>query len=169
MRITKEKAELVAKKLTEKKVEKCKNLQNKLAEYVTEIAKSKVPKPVMDMYKEYPKYTKSKEYSICIQGEGIDNYRLSSQGITEKIPYTGEDVSVNKKQSDKIQKLHYKIEDAKKEIKQLQREIETAVYNLRTYNKCEKEFPEAFKHLPKEAITTALSVNISDIRNKLNS
>ena len=166
MRITKEKSELVAKKLTEKKQKEKQVLEENLQEFCYNIALLKIPKPVMDMFKEYPEYVKSSS-EIVVIGEGIDNYNLKHQSIGDSLPRNKEDIPVSKTESNKIQKLSDKITNLKSEIRTLKKEIETAVYNLRTYARVEKEFPEAFKYLPKEQITTALQVNISDIRNKL--
>ena len=166
MRITKEKAELVAKKLTEKKQKEKQVLEENLQEFCYNIALSKIPKPVMDMFKEYPRYVNSSS-EIFVIGEGIDNYNLKYQSISNPLPKAKESIPVTKTESNKIQKLSDKITNLKSEIRTLKKEIETAVYNLKTYSRVEKEFPEAFKYLPKEQITTALQVNISDIRNKL--
>ncbi len=167
MRITKEKAEFVAKKLTEKKMEKRQELINELKEYCTDIAVLKIPKEVIDVWKKHEKYINLRNY-INIEGSGIDNYDLKRQDVVDYMPTDERNISVTKKESDYIQKMTWKINDMYNECRQLRREIENAVYNLRTYAKCEKEFPEAFKLLPKQAVSTALAVNINDIRNKIN-
>jgi hypothetical protein len=168
MRITKEKAELVAEKLTAKKKEKRDLIIKQLEDFSTEIALKNIPKPVMDMFAEYPKYINTRSY-INIQGEGINNYSLNYRNISRELPREkGDgDLSVTKEQATLIQKLHDLEQSMRSEINLLEREITDAVYNLRTYSRCENEFPEAFKHLPKEGITTAVSINIEAIRAKL--
>ena len=167
MRISKEKATNVAEKLLNPKREKLENLRKELSDYVTEIAKSHIPKPVNDMFKEYPEYVNSVSNSIQIEGEFIDNWSLKHRHISETIPHKNKPILVTKNQSKKIRNLFDKEERMRLEINKLRREIENAVFNLRTYSRCEKEFPEAFKFLPKKNITTALQVNVQDIRSKL--
>lgn len=50
----------------------------------------------------------------------------------------------------------------------LRKEIENAVFNLRTYKAVQENFPEAFEYLPTQKTTSALALNISDLRNRIN-
>lgn len=49
----------------------------------------------------------------------------------------------------------------------LRKDIQNSLLSLRTYNKVKENFPEAFKYLPDSNISTALTINLSAIRERV--
>ena len=59
-------------------------------------------------------------------------------------------------------------DDSDKEYRKLKEEIQNSLITLRTYNRIRQAFPEAYALLPVEG-STAISVCVNDVRNKLSS
>ncbi len=162
-RITKEIAKEVAKKLTEKKQKALELEKSKLNDLAYGIALSKVPDEVMKCYKKHKGYFNTASY-LQLSGNGF-NFDIIN--FNEYLPSAGIVFTPNDSDSKKLKALTNSIEDKSKELKSLRNEIEIALCNLRTYNGVEKEFKEAFKLLPKRSISTALTVNLLSIRERL--
>ena len=163
-RITKQIALTVANQLVLPKRQELKTEENKLSEIVTEVYRAKIPIDILMLFETKRKYFKTKNY-LKINGNGFNFTPFSMVGL---LPDNNDiycsEFSV--KECDKIHRQFNIVEDCKKEIDKLRFDIQTAIFNLRTYNNVEKEFPEAFKLLPIRQ-TTALVVNLKDIRCKL--
>ena len=165
MRITKDKAELVAERLTSKHNDVIKEKQRVLTEYVGQVVVSKIPEAVKQMFKEFPEWVCSSR-NIHLKHHLLDNYSYRSHFISVLIP-VNESFVVTDKEAKKVVKMVDEIEQLKKDLKKLKKEIEAAVYNLKTYKRCETDFPEAFKWLPMEKPTAEISIKIEDIRKQL--
>lgn len=166
-RITKEVAEQVAKNLIEPKVQEKAKLSQLLTNHLRDYYLTTIPEDVLIEFHKNKDYF-STCYSIRIQGEGVsDAYTYYSIG--EELPTSNKKdrIQLPPKTAEKAVKLIDSIRDKKTEIEKLSREIQIALYNLRTYKNVETEFPEAFKYLPEAKVNTALAINIKDIRCKL--
>lgn len=167
MRITKDKASLVADRMTIKHNDVINEKKRLLNEYVGNLAVSKIPEAVKQMFKEYPEWVRS-ESTIRLKHYLLNNYNYRNHYINVEIPCNDECCYViSDKEAEKVVKMVDEIESLRKERKQLKEEIEITVYNIRTYKRCETDFPEAFKWLPLEKPTTEISIKIDDIRKKL--
>jgi len=166
-RITKAITEEVAIKMTVKNAEEIEVLKKELNDKAIEFHIANTPKEILEMYAKYPSYFKrATQFRL-----GSDfSYKYVESSV--KLPYEGDScfnnnyINFTNKEETKLVKLHYKIIDAEKALKDLRQDIKIALYSMRTYAKVEKEFNEAFKFLPKKIIT-AVSVDLGSIRKKL--
>lgn len=162
-RITQVIAKEVAIKMTSKKYEVIKPLQNELSSNLETFVKRRVPKVVLELYSKYPGYFNVTS-SFRMIGNGFNHSRLHTN---KDIPYVSNYVfEPTAEESEILLKLDNKIATLLQEKKDLIREIEITLYGLRTYAKVNSEFPEATPFLPKN-VSNKLIVNINDIRNKL--
>lgn len=161
-RITKQIAENVAVKLTEKQSLKIKELQANLKDKFTEIYLKTIPKEVIDFHAKYPNFTETRQ-SVQCTGNG---FQWQSLGFNGHVPSISNTFSPNEKDAKLLLKLLNEIDDKKSELSKLKHEIEVLVFGLRTYAKVNSEFPEATPFLP-NSVSSALMVNISDLRKKL--
>lgn len=164
-RITKEIASEVAKILTIRKKEEYEALEAKLSETVKDLYNLTIPDKVKEFQKEFPSFINTRS-AVKLMGNGFSYEYISvkDQVITNTSQCTC--LTPSPEEAGNIQKMKNKIQDLKTEYNTLVLDIETALLTLRTYSKIEKEFPEAFIHLPNR-ITTALAININSIREKL--
>lgn len=166
MRITKTIAEWVAKQLTQPKRLEQWAIRNKRSELVRAYYLNQLPDDILKLYNTYPNYFK-KTTSTRIDAPGLSgNYNSYSLGtaLPEK---HGSCLVISAKDAEPIIEFDNIDVSMGKEIETLQANIESALLSLRTYNKVQKEFPEAFKLLPPSSVNTGLAINIKDIRCKL--
>lgn len=163
MRITKQIAENVAERLTETKVKNLEAQKQKIKDLVTELIREKTPHEVVLLSKKHTSF-----FTIT------DRFRFDTEDFkweyfesNERFPSTEKHYELTKEENKKLFTLVQKREKQKNEIKQLRKEIEQALINLKTFKRVETEFPEAFKFLPKNG-STALVVNVDSIRKQLN-
>lgn len=161
-RITKSIAENVATKLTDKQAREIKELKEGLILKFTEIYLNQLPEHVKSAFGDHPDYFKQR-ISVNLNGNG---FNWDCFYFTQQLPCTGSTFEPSAKDASILVKISNNIEAMEKEFKQLKLEIETLVFGLRTYAKVKSEFPEAAPFLP-ETTSTALMVNISDLRKKL--
>jgi len=159
--ITKAIAQEVAIKLTVKKRDSLKNEELKLKDDFREIIIKTIPKDVLDCFEKHPSYFDTRT-SVQLSGNG---FQWESINFGKELPvfrnFTPDAVTAKK-----IMILKNKVEDSKKNLSDLQKEIENALFGLRTYKRVEENFPEAFAFLPNK-ITTSLAINLTDIRQKI--
>lgn len=161
-RITKQIAENVAIKLTEKQAKEIKDLQSELKDKFTEIYLKTIPKEVLDLFKKHPDFMETRS-SMQLQGNGF-NYQYI--GLNASYPCKNHVFTPSPQDAKILLSQINDVYNKKSELSKLKLEIETLVFGLRTYAKVKSEFPEAAPFLPK-ATSTALMVNISDLRKKL--
>ena len=165
MRITREKAEFVAGKLVESKREEVKEKRNELKAYVKEITLKRVPTSVSQMFKEFPEWVNASN-QIRINNVSLNNYILKNHVIDEKVPAI-HDFNVTDSEAKKVHSLVDEIEKISDVADKLRTEIEILLINIKTYKRCETEFPEAFSFLPLEVPNAQLSVSVESVREKL--
>lgn len=162
MRITREIATQVAKKLTEKKLKEVSELQNDLLKSFTEIVKKTIPAEVIEFHKKHKGYV-NERISVQLHGNGWEWQTLS---FSEPLPLKERAFVPKPKDSDLLLNKHNAYEEARRSLLSLVEELENVLYNLRTYSKVNLEFPEATPFLP-SAKEAGLMVNINDVRKKL--
>jgi len=162
MNITKTIATEVAEKLLSKQALEIKNLRSKLESTFDEIYLKTIPKEVVELFKKYPNYFRTRS-GFQLSGNGFDWKSVTS---SKELPCINGSFQPNEKDAVILQKSINEIDKKKLEYKKLHSEIETALFGLRTYKRVEENFPEAFIFLP-NSISNKLIVNISDLRNKI--
>lgn len=164
MRITKQIASEVAKQLlAEKRKENDKNWIE-LSKKVYESVLKTVPKEIIELHEKHPSFVRTSR-SIKLIGNGFNHEYVNTSKEFPCEHYSKNYVPTAKEGVEWI-KLLNDYNDGKESIKKLNSEIELALYNLRTYKAVQENFPEAYELLP-EKTSTALSINISDIRQKI--
>lgn len=166
-RITKDIASDIAKKLVQKKRDAVNKLNSEFAKKASEFYVKTLPEKVVKAFEDevLKKYIDTTT-SIRLSGHGW-NY----QYVPLDKPYPNNSKSVQHftpKQMEILLKMYNDHSTADNEVKNLKSKIEIALYNLKTYARVAEAFPEAVSHLPTNS-TTAVSVNVSDIRKQLNS
>jgi hypothetical protein len=163
MRISRDVAERTAKLMTEKKELQLTKMKDIFGEKIRNLKIKTVPEVVMQTFKNHPNYVNKSTY-INIYGVGFNNDTV----WVKEFPYTGNNsLQITEEMGAKsLLKEFNEIETLKKEIKDLKKEIEVALYNtLKTYNRVSEVFPEAFKHLPKlNKNSSAIVVNLDHLR-----
>lgn len=165
-RITKTLAQQVADKLAMPLHAKFRKLEKELSELVTSEYEATLPKDLLTAFKKYPKYFSSATY-LNVSGPGLPSY--SSFTLCKALPTLKEGynrLTVSPETANKFVDLEDKISKLKQEYREHKREIEIAVFGLRTYGKVQLEFPEAYAVLP-PITTTALTVDLKKIRCKI--
>lgn len=168
-RITKQIAEDVSRAMTAAERSNEEQLKANFQTLVLNAAFNRVPKAVKALYE----HSDIRPYISTVQ-----NLRLSGTGFNMKYMYTDEPipgihdktlvVQLTDDEADELFKMENAYKEAEKKTKQLQLEIQVALYEtLRTYKKVEEFFPEAYQHLPKLFGVTALSINLDALRQKI--
>lgn len=161
-RITKMAANQVAEILTSKKKEEVKKSKDKVSEFITTLFEANIPTSVMEAFTKFPKYFKNRSY-VYLSGAGIQSYQ--SVQLSKNLPNSEDYLEMKPHHAEKFIKLNREFEEKKKELKKLQLDVETAVFNARTYKKIAELFPEAVPHLP--AVFPPPAINYSDIRKRI--
>lgn len=164
MRITKQLANDIAKKLTSKNLQEITDAKTKLKSKSKEFAIKKIPTEVMEMFAKYPKVF---EATRSIRFTNVDLH-FKWWSIEGDIPDFFENYTpISDADAKTLKKLNDNIRQLENENKDLFRQIEIALIGLKTFKNVERDFPEAAKHLPTPATSTALTVNLDSIRKKL--
>ena len=163
-RITKELANRIAEKLISKQLEEVKKLNFEFEEKVYLAILKTIPKEVMDCYEKNPDFFNTTR-SFYMYGKGWHSETIASSKKLPKNNFFSAE-KLNEADSNKLLKERQLIDDKKLEAKKLLKEIEVALYSLRTYTRISEHLPEAIPFLP-SATSTALQVNLSDIRKKI--
>lgn len=165
MRITKDLANQIAFKLTEKSrlvVEAEKIAYQTL---VTELYEKETPTAVRECFAKHPEWFSTRS-NISFSGHGFRWESIKS--IRRVIPNIEGDarLTLTQKIADQLHKAQQKFEKADKFYKDLKQETETALVNLGTYKRIEENIPEAKKYLP-PPMSNALVVNMDSLNKKL--
>lgn len=161
-RITKEIAQEVSLKLTSKKLEEVVKAEITLSELLEKYLLDNIPSDVLKIFKKEPAYFDTRK-SFQVMGNGF-NYQYIN--TINQLPSKSANFHPTEEQGKQLMSLFNKKTDLRKEYNSLVNEISTLLYSLRTYSKVNTEFPEATEFLP-NTITSTLTVNILDVRNKL--
>lgn len=164
--ISKNQSSAVANLLTKKLADQINEKKNNLSEIVSQIYLKTRPKEITDAFPKYKNYFQKSSRIRC-EGNGL-NIEVS---LTESVPSTGNwqvCILPSAKESEDILKIYNDVENLETKRNNLKNSIEGTLNSLRTYNRIQKEFPEAFELLPdKEPSINTLAVPIEDIRTQL--
>jgi hypothetical protein len=116
----------------------------------------------LEVFQEHPNYFKTQS---CAQLHG-NGFNWESIYFGMSLPYCSSIFTPTPQDAKELIVLYNEVEDLKRDYRDLVREIENALYSLRTFNRIKTEFPEAVPFLPIEG-STSLTVNLSGIRSKL--
>jgi len=165
-RITKEIATQVARDLTTKKREELKVLDTKFRSELKRMYVEDTPIEIKELEVKLPQYFE-KRNRIGFNGTngfGYEVYSIEGTVIatTNGAYYT----KISTENAKILSSLNNEIQDKKKELNSLVKDLEVLLYSLRTYAKVSEQFPEAIPFLPFRT-TSALAINIQDLRKKL--
>lgn len=164
-RITKDIAKRVSEAMVSEKRKEAKELDIKFKSEVRKIALEKIPIKVIIMFEgEHKDYIETSSH-VILDGHGFSRRWVS----IERIPSKGNNtVELTKEQGEKLWKAENKKKEAEQKVDELELEIYNALYySLKTYKNVEKHFPEAYNYLPQLSTSTALSVNLDWLRQKV--
>lgn len=164
-RVTNLIAEQTANALLQQRSEILKKLKEERKELATAFYTENLPSKVVDLYRKHPAFFNTSS-SIRFGGAGLDQryYHLTRNLPKDSTIYT---TMLTDDQAKCLVDIDNQIEAKQEQFNKLKCEISVALYNLRTFANVERDFPEAFKLLPKPNAPTALTVNISDIRKRI--
>lgn len=162
MRITKQIATDVAKQLIAEKQKEIDDLKKELNHKAYELYVVTIPEGLLKQFKKYPDFFYSNK-SFYLSGIGLNHKNVS---FDVYMPRKSQTMLVDDVNAKWFELAFNVIEQKQKELGDFKIQIEIALFNLRTYNNVEKQFPEAFKFLPPKQ-TSAVMINIKDIRCKL--
>jgi hypothetical protein len=169
-RITKQIAEDTAKAMTAEKAKEAAALKLKFQQAVMNIAWERVPQEVQNLYAS--NITNHKNYIVTRREFQLIGYGFDYKWVyvPEPIPFRDCEnvVKLSKEEGDLLWQLEKTYKTAEKVVSELKLEIQVTLCDtLRTYKKVEEHFPEAFVHLPKLSTSTALSINLDALRQKI--
>ena len=164
-RISKELANHIAIKLTEKSRVAAEQLHKDYRELVTEIYESQTPQQVIDCFK------KNKDWFCTRSSVRLNGYGFSWDIVTTERPVICNSSSeaymdMTSKISSTLTDSKRKWEKAKAAHKQLQQETETALLNLGTHARIKENFPLAAPMLP-PPMSNALVCNFDSLTKRL--
>lgn len=166
MTISKQKAEEVAKKMTQPKQDELIKLSKEMNLFIKEIYLKKIPKEVMEMFAKERCYfsTISQPYSSI---EGLGSYYPN---LGEHLPTIGKCFVVTGEDAEKYVKMHNDVDSRQKALNRLKEDISMAIFQFRTYKNLLANFPEAAKHMDASNGNINLPVvKLDKIREALNS
>jgi len=161
-KITRQIAENISAELTKKKALEITQLKQNLIDKFTDIYIKSLPKEVIDLHKKYPEYVNAR-FRLQLSGNGFQYQYID---LLESLPSKNSIFLPSEKDAKTLHFLINEVDEKEAEYKNLQIEISSLLLGLKTYNRVNSEFPEATPFLPK-SMSTALMVNISDLREKL--
>ena len=165
MNITKGIAEEIATKLLIEKQNELDEQNKTLKEFVKNIIRSRIPAEIDALWGRFPNWINS-TYYFYITGEGMNHTQMNLGG---EIPFGASNtIQFTPEQAREYTAHQNKLDNLKKEYDALYQEIVTALVGLRTYNRIQESFPEAYALLPADRKSTALVVNINKLRCTLN-
>jgi len=164
MVISKELAGSIARKLTQKKYDALEKTKKDISDLAYEIAKAGVKKDIFEMYEKNKSYFNTTS-QLALIGQGLNNETVSIKSIPSDGSWSITK-TLNNKHAETFVILFDKQKTQKKELQQLNIEIEAALLGLRTFKKITDQFPEAAKYLPVKE-NRELMINISAIVKKL--
>ena len=97
------------------------------------------------------------------RGAGIQSYE--SVQLTKDLPNPEEHLQMKPHNAEKFIKLKRIHKEKKDELTKLELDVETAIFNARTYKRIAELFPEAVPHLP--AVFPPPAINYSEIRKRI--
>lgn len=164
--ISKQQSSVVAKSLTQKLADQINQKQTEISVIVSEIYLKSLPKEIINLYPTHKKYFQ-KSSKIRCEGNGLNNEFTLKESVPSDSRWQV-CILPSATEAEQILKISTEIEKLETKRNDLKNSIENTLNSLRTYNRIQKEFPEAFELLPdKEPSINTLAIPIEDIRTQL--
>lgn len=160
--ITKTQAEEAAVKLTATQQKEYDKARKETQTCFTELYLATIPEEVKSLFEKYPSYFVSRK-EFQLHGNGFNWQHVNT---LKEVPCAKRAYSPEPKEAEKLLKLLNIEAEKRSELEKLRSEIEIALNSLRTFKRIKESFPEASKYLSIKT-STALAVNLSEIREKL--
>ena len=163
MKITKEIATEMAKKMVSKEREIIKKERQDLYDEIEKTIYKTIPTEVLDFgFKEYLNKT-----NLVVLCSARSQWPIHHFYLKEELP-SSRPSEIKYTLSPREEKLLQSLDKRDRELNNLKENISNTIYNLRTSSRVEKEFPEAIPFLPEgNGITTAICVQTDSIRKEL--
>lgn len=130
------------------------------------LAMAQLPDEVLLLNKTNPRFLrKCSQIRIC-KGTAV----ILSIWDSKEFPYSDGTLSIEPSEEtcEEIMKLYNELKKLNNEESTVLCQLEECIYSMKTYKTIEKEFPEAFKLLPKEEeAVTAVSFPVKELLKKL--
>jgi len=167
-RITKQIAQETSKAMTAEKAQEAELLKARFKAAVSRVALKRVPESIQALYRE----NEFKPYLISRNYFSLHGHGFSYRGVyaDQEIPWSAKSnaLELSEEEGTALWRFEKEYKKAEDRVLELRDEIEVALYDtLRTYKKVQEHFPEAFEYLPKLSSSTALSINLDTLRQKI--
>ena len=140
MKVSKQMAEDLAKKLVESRNAEINEVEKKLRELSDKIYEKTVPVALIPVFEKHRDFMRSTN-SFQVYGNGLNGEQFKlSKSMPGKGDYTN--IQPTEKECEKLKTLFYQIKDLKKAKEDLQRRTERALISLSTTKKVADQFPE---------------------------
>lgn len=168
MRISKELATSIARKLTEKSRLLIDIANKEYGQAVYDAYMNTVPDDVLAMAKLHPNYFESLR-RVKFTGHGFSHEQVAvpNDVLVNNTRYSQCDLHLTAALASKLIKLKRNVEKAEKTYKELFKETEVALLALKTYKNIESNIPAAKPFLP-PPISNALVCNFDSLNRKIN-
>lgn len=163
-RITKLVAKGIVTQLTQAKNDAITKEVQTVKEYISKRYADSLPTLVTHCYARHKNYFKTTR-TVNVVGAGFHHDSIEID-LTPNGSNDRPILSLSTPEDEAAYQLYSKIQDDVANLKKLRRDIENALMSLATYARIKDQFPEAAPFL-NEPITTAVSINLSIIRQQL--
>lgn len=151
MRISKDTAASVARRLTVKAEENVKSLESEFISLVVEAYLDQQPKEAVEMAKKYPEHFCFTD-NICVDGCGFSReyFDVGERNVISNVEhYKQANMKMTHKVAGPLLKARDKWKKAQAEYAKLKNETRIALLNLRTTTRIQSALPIAMQYLPK--------------------
>jgi mRNA-degrading endonuclease HigB of HigAB toxin-antitoxin module len=165
MRITIEKADNAAKKMTEKYREAASELESKVSVIVSAEYDAQLPSEVKDCFKNYPDYFDTTNH-VYIVGKGMLKEHVV---LTKPMPSKNDGrwnvtISVNDSIADQVVPMIDKAKALMTKASEKKDEIKSVLLSLGTAKNVLEQFPEAIDYIENAPKVRNLPVNLKELR-----
>lgn len=154
-------AEIAVKMITEKEA-KVTNAKQLLVTAFTRIYLESIPEGLTSIHEKFPDYFNTRR-GFNLSGNGFNYQFVQTDRL---VPARGTTFCPSKSQAKELKPLFDRVEKEEKDYKDLKKELEITLINLKTFKRISDNLPEAIPFLPTK-MTTALVVNLESLREKL--
>jgi len=166
MRITKTIAQVTARAMVAKKWEEYRAKYRLFGNLVRDEHYRNLPKPIITLAKKHPEYLSMTDSISLGEGFGYGSVSFDEPMMPANHVKTYFDCRVNKLRFFKGK--HFDLMTEKKEIGKLQKEIESALYQLKISKRVLASLPEAVPFLPTEASMGLQVMDYTKLRTQIN-
>jgi len=167
MRINKTQAGNIAAQLLTAKAVEIKELKRQLSELATEIHVNNIPLAVRELFAFNPHYfTQTSRLKVFDNGFSGEEIILTKYVPSKNDSFTAS-ININETLAKPLRALFDRVESKESEYKNLCKDLENAIYNLRTPAKLVEAFPEAANWVEIDKKPDAVAISIQTLRERL--